>query len=496
METAKEFMQFSPENEANIPKTIEPHQEELNKPSEDYFAESGSSPPPNQQAGTSHLTDDQIFERILRSDQKEKFNKLFHEGDITGYPSQSEADAALCTILSLWTGGDPIAIDRIFRQSKLFSPKWDENQGAKTDGQFTIEWVIQRTKELYESAIVLPYRGMTTFDWGDWNRNNLQESDDTQSSGSTRIIKPVRFSGVSYPPREYLVKGYPLFQKQLLLLDAAGGVGKSILALHMLRCFATGEPLFGKYEILRHGPVILFDEETPEPLMIERLNGFGLRDPKIDGYLFHFTGVSIFDSAIENYIQDIKPVFVVIDSLTRVHESDENSNTEMKGVMRACRQLSNMGPLVKLLHHVNKETRAARGASEIVNMVDLELQLVPHKDGIITLRHGKCRVEYPEEINLKLSFGEKYDVRYQGTVRDQLWDRISEILSEEDAPMAAKSITEKLEAQGQKFTQQKVRNVLEARVSIGYLTKIEMDVPVSCRGGKTRITKVDHYQLN
>jgi len=55
-----------------------------------------------------------------------KFAALYDRGDISGYNSQSEADAALCAILSYWTGGDNMRIDRLFRQSKLYrAGKWD-----------------------------------------------------------------------------------------------------------------------------------------------------------------------------------------------------------------------------------------------------------------------------------------------------------------------------------------------------------------------------------
>ena len=55
-----------------------------------------------------------------------KFTALFDDGNIGGYASQSEADAALCSILSYWTNGDAARVDRLFRLSALYRPaKWD-----------------------------------------------------------------------------------------------------------------------------------------------------------------------------------------------------------------------------------------------------------------------------------------------------------------------------------------------------------------------------------
>ncbi|QGG47404.1 phage/plasmid primase, P4 family [Heliorestis convoluta] len=55
----------------------------------------------------------------------EKFIALFDKGDISGYGSPSEADQALCNILSFYTGGNADQMDSLFRQSKLYREKWE-----------------------------------------------------------------------------------------------------------------------------------------------------------------------------------------------------------------------------------------------------------------------------------------------------------------------------------------------------------------------------------
>lgn len=52
------------------------------------------------------------------------FRTLF-DGDISAYESASEADQALCTLLAFWTDRDMAQMDRIFRQSGLYRPKWE-----------------------------------------------------------------------------------------------------------------------------------------------------------------------------------------------------------------------------------------------------------------------------------------------------------------------------------------------------------------------------------
>jgi primase-polymerase (primpol)-like protein len=67
-----------------------------------------------------------LLERALGARNGVKFAALWR-GDWSGYPSQSEADLALCSTLSFWTDGDPGRVDRLFRRSGLYRPKWERD---------------------------------------------------------------------------------------------------------------------------------------------------------------------------------------------------------------------------------------------------------------------------------------------------------------------------------------------------------------------------------
>ena len=98
--------------------------------------------------GRSWLTDEQVIEQAGASKSGEKFKRLM-AGDFSEYPSQSEADSALCTFLAFWCGKNTEQMDRIFRQSGLMRDKWDERHGAKTYGEMTIEGATGITTETY-----------------------------------------------------------------------------------------------------------------------------------------------------------------------------------------------------------------------------------------------------------------------------------------------------------------------------------------------------------
>ena len=96
-----------------------------------------------------YLTDSEILEKMFNSlTRGEKFRRLYG-GDISDYPSHSEADMALCRELAFYTRKDATQIDRIFRGSGLMSDKWDRPTAGSTYGAITIDKAIASTHDNY-----------------------------------------------------------------------------------------------------------------------------------------------------------------------------------------------------------------------------------------------------------------------------------------------------------------------------------------------------------
>ncbi len=91
---------------------------------------------------------------ISKSQDAEKFQRLYSGQWQNDYPSQSEADLALCNKLAFWTGKDPERMDSLFRKSGLMRPKWDEKHfsDGKTYGQALIEKAIESCVNVYQSS--------------------------------------------------------------------------------------------------------------------------------------------------------------------------------------------------------------------------------------------------------------------------------------------------------------------------------------------------------
>ena len=108
-------------------------------PAKSRAAPGGDRSPPD-------LTDVQIVERATKAANGAKFEALWRgDWQSLNYPSQSEADQALCDLLGWWVNYDAARLDGLFRQSGLFRPeKWDTPHfsGGQTYGGATIEKAV------------------------------------------------------------------------------------------------------------------------------------------------------------------------------------------------------------------------------------------------------------------------------------------------------------------------------------------------------------------
>jgi hypothetical protein len=126
--------------------------EELRKVFDQYFPEKAPENISKVRTEIS-LEDNEILQKAGNTANGAVFTKLY-SGDWSDYPSQSEADMALCCHLAFWTGKNPEQIDSLFRQSGLYRDKWD-----RTDySTLTVRRAIETTQDAYGEKKTAPPR--------------------------------------------------------------------------------------------------------------------------------------------------------------------------------------------------------------------------------------------------------------------------------------------------------------------------------------------------
>jgi putative DNA primase/helicase len=146
------FFTFTGDHVDPTPTTVNQRNDSLAEVHAEYVADddtddaSGDATPPS---GDVDLSDQELLDKARDAENGDRFDRLWR-GDTSGYPSHSEADQALCNLLAFWTGGDRRRVDRLFRESGLMRDKWDEDRGADTYGEITIQSALDATSEYYD----------------------------------------------------------------------------------------------------------------------------------------------------------------------------------------------------------------------------------------------------------------------------------------------------------------------------------------------------------
>jgi len=127
------------------PEYVQERQAALDDLHLELFPPKEDAPAP-QPKETLDLSDRELLERMFSAANGGNVRRLW-EGDVEGYPSHSEADAALCAHLAFWTGADRERIDRLFRQSGLCRDKWTDRPDYR---ERTISKALEGMTDTYE----------------------------------------------------------------------------------------------------------------------------------------------------------------------------------------------------------------------------------------------------------------------------------------------------------------------------------------------------------
>ena len=174
-------------------------------------------------------------------------------------------------------------------------------------------------------------------------------------------------------------------------LIAPGATGKSFFALQAAMSIACDTGL--QTDLLdltpsRHGKVVYLAGEDPENALIRRIHAIGkhlnpsargsiaenLKVEPIMGRRLNVMNPDHFQR-LADYCQGSR--LIVLDTLSRIHQLDENSNSDMANLVSVLEALAkNTGAAVLYLHHVSKgsakdgqidQQQAARGASALID---------------------------------------------------------------------------------------------------------------------------------
>ena len=176
-------------------------------------------------------------------------------------------------------------------------------------------------------------------------------------------------------PVEFLIEGF-LALDSITALAAPVGQRKSLIALNVAHALCTGEPLFDYFKVTKQPSRVVY--LCPEM----GLSSFSMRLKQIG--LDSHVGQSLFCQTMDedsikltDLDEELPGAVVIIDTLTRFVDGDQNSSEDMSRFAKVVFGLKRRGATVILLHHSIKGTAnvpltldsAMRGSTELAAFV-------------------------------------------------------------------------------------------------------------------------------
>jgi len=196
----------------------------------------------------------------------------------------------------------------------------------------------------------------------------------------------------------------------ITIISGAPKSFKSWISLHIAMCIENGLAVFGKYQATQGG-VLIIDEENHLRIIKNRLKMLGMNsssNPEL--VLLNQKGFMASDPKQVCFIADLcdrlKINVVILDSLVRIHRSDENSSKDMSELFDQIKFLCQKGKTVIVLHHERKEgmykssaQSRMRGSSDISAVVDSHIAVKkdPKDKTKLTVEHAQSRCDAEED---------------------------------------------------------------------------------------------------
>jgi hypothetical protein len=176
-------------------------------------------------------------------------------------------------------------------------------------------------------------------------------------------------------PPSFIIKG--VLQLQAILMIAAFvGQKKTLLALNLVWSLLTGNPLFGKFAVIKKPSRVLYlGPENGLISFVDRLKRLGLREYVGKTLFFSTMSMSEPPGLLDLTREEIEGAVVIIDTLIRYSEGNENDSAAMKIVAESAFKLIRDGAgAVIVLHHSTKGSvtggitleNCSRGSGELV----------------------------------------------------------------------------------------------------------------------------------
>ncbi len=290
----------------------------------------------------------------------------------------------------------------------------------------------------------------------------------------------------NYPAQEYVVHRL-IPDAAITILSGTSRSFKTYTLLELAKSVASGAPLFGQYATHKAG-VLFIDEENGGRLLQKRLKQLEVASD-LPIYFSRKMGFKLDPENVASALHlckknDIK--LVIIDSLIRIHNADENSARDMSQVFNQLRRFTRNSIAVLVTQHNRKQGafnggagNEMRGSSDILAAVDAHIGVTRKNKWYLVFDQTKQRYDVElDPFQVKVAVDDKsFGFEYLGTIKPHadgleiLRTAVITLLKEHEQLMQ-KAIAEKLMELDIKTNEHKLRDALNLWIAEGLLTTV------------------------
>lgn len=282
--------------------------------------------------------------------------------------------------------------------------------------QITI-WNSKNTPPLPEKELRNVWESVKKYH-NDLDRDGVSEKHARADLSKLQLWSIGDILGKDFGEEEWLVD-FLISKPGMTALSGNPGDFKTWITMHIAMCVSRSASVFGEFKA-NSGGVLIIDEEDHLRLVKKRLELLGARETDNIHYLSQ-CGIKVDVEAFRNMLVDIvkeKGIkLVILDSLVRVHQQDENDAKSMAKVFSSLQAIIKEGASILFTHHHRKQMgfgssnpgQSMRGSSDILAAVDCHITIEKKKDeeDRLIIRQTKLRqAELRKPFEVKVLMGE------------------------------------------------------------------------------------------
>jgi len=258
------------------------------------------------------------------------------------------------------------------------------------------------------------------------------------------------------------------------LIGGAPKCYKTWFGLDMAVSVASGTDALGHFPTKEHGVALVYLAEDALPQVRSRIDAIcrrhGCEIEDLDLHVITAPSLRLDQSVDQERLADtidaLQPQLVLLDPLVRLHRLDENSASEISGLLGYFRNLQRrFDTAIVIVHHASKKQRAQpgqalRGSSDLHAIGDCNAYLARKGESIqLTIEHRAARSPDPlmielisEELTGATSLSVcSADLPAADAEKSTCEDRVIEILTRTDAPLSRNALRARARANNQKL---------------------------------------------